>query len=89
MKGLSEGEQLARIFLVLVLYCWASLPLMYLCSFLFSIPSGGFTKMIMANIITGKRPLLCQDVYYVQASANKVIDSAAVKFHLQHIREKK
>lgn len=54
MKGLSEGEQLSRIFLVLVMYCWASLPLMYLCSFMFSIPSGGFTKMIMVNIITGK-----------------------------------
>lgn len=58
MKGLSEGEQLARIFLVLLLYCWASLPLMYLCSFLFSVPSGGFTKMIMANIITGMATII-------------------------------
>ncbi|MPC74719.1 ATP-binding cassette sub-family A member 17 [Portunus trituberculatus] len=60
MKGLSEGEQLGRIFLVMLMYCWASLPLMYLCSFFFSIPSGGFTKMIMVNIITGEwRAFVC------------------------------
>ncbi|XP_063839916.1 phospholipid-transporting ATPase ABCA3-like isoform X2 [Scylla paramamosain] len=58
MKGLSEGEQLGRIFLVMLMYCWASLPLMYLCSFFFSIPSGGFTKMIMVNIITGMATII-------------------------------
>ncbi|XP_042225445.1 phospholipid-transporting ATPase ABCA3-like [Homarus americanus] len=53
LKGLSEGEQLARIMLVFVHYAWVTLPLMYLCSFLFTVPSAGFTRMIIINIISG------------------------------------
>ncbi|KAK4312219.1 hypothetical protein Pmani_016341 [Petrolisthes manimaculis] len=53
MEGLSEWDQLGRIMLILMFYAWASLPLMYLFSFFFSVPSGGFTKMIIINIITG------------------------------------
>ncbi|KAK8753744.1 hypothetical protein OTU49_001413 [Cherax quadricarinatus] len=53
LKGLSEGEQLARILLIFVHYVWVTLPLMYLCSFFFTVPSAGFTRMIIINIISG------------------------------------
>nr|XP_045614978.1 phospholipid-transporting ATPase ABCA3-like isoform X2 [Procambarus clarkii] len=53
LKGLSEGEQLGRIMLIFVHYAWVTLPLMYLCSFFFSVPSAGFTRMIIINIISG------------------------------------
>ncbi|CAL4148549.1 unnamed protein product, partial [Meganyctiphanes norvegica] len=57
-EGLSEGSQLQYFMLVLVLYAWATLPLMYLASFCFTIPSTGFTKMTIINIITGMATLI-------------------------------
>ncbi|XP_071520079.1 phospholipid-transporting ATPase ABCA3 [Panulirus ornatus] len=53
LKGLSEGEQLGRFMLIFIFYAWVTLPLMYLCSFFFRIPSAGFTRMIIINIISG------------------------------------
>lgn len=52
--GFTSFEQQGRIILVFVLYGWAMLPLMYLLSFLFSIPATGFTRTTMFNIFTGK-----------------------------------
>lgn len=49
---ISAGQQ-GRFVLVFLLYGWAMLPLMYLLSFLFSIPATGFTRATMFNIFTG------------------------------------
>lgn len=51
--GFISGEQQSRFILVFFLYGWAMLPLMYLLSFLFSIPATGFTRVTMFNIFTG------------------------------------
>ena len=50
--------QQGRFLLVFILYCWVMLPLMYLLSFLFSIPATGFTRTTMSNIYTGMLKLL-------------------------------
>nr|CAB3219611.1 ATP-binding cassette sub-family A member 3-like [Phallusia mammillata] len=39
--------------LIFALYCWASLPLMYCLSFLFTVPSTGLVRITILNIITG------------------------------------
>ncbi|XP_076053842.1 phospholipid-transporting ATPase ABCA3-like isoform X2 [Oratosquilla oratoria] len=56
--GLSEPDQLGRMAMILALYAWVTLPLMYLFSFLFNIPSSGFTRMTMFNIFTGMATLI-------------------------------
>lgn len=43
-----------NLLILLVSYGLAVIPLMYLWSFAFTIPSTGFTRMIMFNIFTGK-----------------------------------
>ncbi|CAG7726830.1 unnamed protein product, partial [Allacma fusca] len=49
---------LGNLFLLLLFYGWAIIPLMYLFSFRFTIPSTGFTRMIMFNVISGIAPLV-------------------------------
>lgn len=56
--GFVSFEQQGRFMLVFVLYGWAMLPLMYLLSFLFSIPATGFTRTTMFNIFTGNDQLI-------------------------------
>ena len=51
--GFTSGQQQGRFIIVLLLYGWGMLPLMYLFSFLFTVPSSGFTKMSVFNIFTG------------------------------------
>ena len=51
--GFISFQQQGRFVLVFILYGWAMLPLMYLLSFLFSIPATGFTRTTMFNIFTG------------------------------------
>lgn len=43
----------AEIFLFFLLYGWAVLPLMYLLSFIFKVPSTGFIWLTILNIISG------------------------------------
>lgn len=46
----------AEIFLLFLLYGWAVLPLMYLLSFIFKVPSTGFIWLTILNIISGNWP---------------------------------
>lgn len=54
VPGLASKDQFNRIFLLFFLFSWATLPLMYLFSFIFATPSGGFTKTVLINLILGK-----------------------------------
>ena len=51
--GLVSADQQGRFVLVFLLYAWAMLPLMYLLSYLFTVPSSGFTRIAMFNIFFG------------------------------------
>ena len=46
------------VVLLLMLYGWGVIPVMYLASFLFKVPSSGFIRMTIFNIITGLATLL-------------------------------
>ncbi|XP_053687488.1 phospholipid-transporting ATPase ABCA3-like [Sabethes cyaneus] len=51
--GWSTTGELGRIFLILCVFGLAFLPIVYLFSFWFQVPSTGFVKMMMLNIFTG------------------------------------
>ncbi|GLH10706.1 Multidrug resistance protein homolog 49 [Gryllus bimaculatus] len=51
--GFATTEELGRIFVILVFFGWAMIPLMYLASYLFTIPASGYTRMTMFNIFAG------------------------------------
>lgn len=52
-EGWSTYVELARIFLVLICFGFAMLPMTYLASFLFSVPASGMTILSIFNIISG------------------------------------
>ena len=54
IESFKDIEVLLLVFILLLLHGWAMIPLMYLCSFMFSAPSTGYTRMSIANVITGK-----------------------------------
>ncbi|XP_044745815.1 phospholipid-transporting ATPase ABCA3-like [Coccinella septempunctata] len=51
--GLSTGEELGILFLLLFSFGVAMIPWMYLFSFLFTIPSTGYARMFFLSFITG------------------------------------
>ncbi|KAL9704634.1 hypothetical protein quinque_008152 [Culex quinquefasciatus] len=51
--GWSSGEELGRVFLILLVFGFAFLPLTYLLSFRFDVPASGFVKLMLLNIFTG------------------------------------
>ncbi|XP_055535486.1 phospholipid-transporting ATPase ABCA3-like [Wyeomyia smithii] len=51
--GWSTFEQLAKVFLVLLLFGFAVIPTTYLFSYLFDVPATGFVKLMLLNILTG------------------------------------
>lgn len=54
-----KGAKMQGIFLlVLLMYGWAVIPLMYLFSFLFTVPSSGYTRSLFFNFLTGVATLL-------------------------------
>lgn len=53
-----SGERLGYVTLLLLLYGWAIIPLVYLTSFIFSVPSTAFIRLTIFNVITGLATLL-------------------------------
>ncbi|EFA12132.2 ATP-binding cassette sub-family A member 3-like Protein [Tribolium castaneum] len=51
--GFRSTEDLARMFLILFFFGFAMLPMMYLASLLFNVPSTGYTRMTLFCIFTG------------------------------------
>lgn len=51
--GWSTGDELGRVYLMTVFFVWAVLPLVYLFSMLFQIPSDGFIKALLLGIFLG------------------------------------
>ncbi|KAJ8962463.1 hypothetical protein NQ317_001546, partial [Molorchus minor] len=42
-----------RVFLILLYFGWAFLPMLYLAAFIFDVPATGFTRMTLFSIFTG------------------------------------
>ncbi|KAF2898000.1 hypothetical protein ILUMI_08174 [Ignelater luminosus] len=51
--GFKTVDELSRIFSILLYFGFSMLPMMYLASYLFDIPSTGYSRMAMINIFTG------------------------------------
>eukprot|EP00058_Branchiostoma_floridae_P010060 XP_002595548.1 hypothetical protein BRAFLDRAFT_117471 [Branchiostoma floridae] len=58
VKAYVEDGRVAMILLLFFLYGWAMIPMMYLASFLFTVPSTGFVRLTMFNIIAGVATML-------------------------------
>ncbi|XP_049855750.1 phospholipid-transporting ATPase ABCA3 isoform X1 [Schistocerca gregaria] len=52
-EGFRTADELGRIVLMLVLFAWAMLPLIYLVSYLFTVPPTGYSRLTMIFIFTG------------------------------------
>ncbi|XP_068673102.1 phospholipid-transporting ATPase ABCA3-like [Montipora foliosa] len=70
-----EGPRLGYLFLLLMLYGWAIIPLMYLFSFVFRTASTAFVTLTMFNIITGLLTLMTVHLlsipeFYLLSQAN-------------------
>lgn len=52
-EGWSSPDELGRTFTVLILFGFAMLPMTFIASMFFSVPSSGFTRMTIINIFTG------------------------------------
>ena len=48
-----KGERLGYVVVLFLSYGFAIIPLMYLASFLFVVPSTAYTRLTMFNIFTG------------------------------------
>jgi len=53
IEAFTGGGRFADIFLLMLLYGWGVLPLMYLLSFIFTVPSTGLVWLTMFNIFSG------------------------------------
>lgn len=51
--GWSASTELMRLFIVLISFGFAALPLTFIASMFFAIPSSGFTRMSIINVFTG------------------------------------
>ncbi|XP_019627958.1 PREDICTED: ATP-binding cassette sub-family A member 3-like [Branchiostoma belcheri] len=58
VKAYVEDGRVAMILLLFFLYGWSMIPMMYLASFLFTVPSTGFVRITMFNIIAGVATML-------------------------------
>ena len=61
------GERLGYVILLLIIYGWAIIPLIYLTSFLFNVPSTAFIRLTIFNVITGLATLLTVFILSIQA----------------------
>ncbi|CAH1794818.1 unnamed protein product [Owenia fusiformis] len=62
MDAYTSGTNLGSILLLFVVYGWAMLPMMYLMSFIFDVPSTGFVWITMWNILSGIATMLAVNI---------------------------
>lgn len=51
--GWTDFGEIIRLLFLMAVFGWVVLPIVYLFSFLFSVPSGGFTRMAMIFVLSG------------------------------------
>lgn len=52
-EGFQTSGDLARIFVILFCFGFSMLPMMYFASYWFDVPSTGYTRMALLNLLTG------------------------------------
>ncbi|XP_031346756.1 ATP-binding cassette sub-family A member 3-like isoform X2 [Photinus pyralis] len=66
-EGFSSAEDLSRVFALLLAFGFGSLPLTYLASFLFDVPTSGYTRLSLFNIIFGCGCFMIVEILKIQA----------------------
>lgn len=52
--GFSTAPELGRTAVIFLLFGYGALPMTFIASLIFNVPSSGFTRMTTINIFTGK-----------------------------------
>ncbi|CAL8072882.1 unnamed protein product [Orchesella dallaii] len=65
-EDFKAGEMQGYFLLVLIMYGFAVMPLMYLFSFLFTVPSSGYTRMTFFNFLTGMATILAITILQIE-----------------------
>lgn len=53
-EGFQSATDLGRIFFILFYFGFSMLPMMYFSSYLFDVPSTGYTRMTLFSVFTGR-----------------------------------
>eukprot|EP01135_Chromosphaera_perkinsii_P005752 Nk52_evm52s359 gene=Nk52_evmTU52s359 len=56
------GENFPAVILLFITFGWAMIPLMYICSFMFTVPANGFVAMVGLNILLGLATIITTNV---------------------------
>lgn len=78
-KDFKNAEMQGYFLLVLLFYGWGVIPLMYLFSFFFTVPSSGYTRMTFFNFLTGMATTLAISILSIE-SLNLVYLSEALEW---------
>uniref|UniRef100_A0A6P7GKL5 ATP-binding cassette sub-family A member 3-like n=1 Tax=Diabrotica virgifera virgifera TaxID=50390 RepID=A0A6P7GKL5_DIAVI len=60
--GFKSGSDISRMFFILFYFGWAFLPMFYLSSYFFQVPSTGYTRMTLVSIFGGNAAFLVVQV---------------------------
>ncbi|XP_040297886.1 ATP-binding cassette sub-family A member 3 [Bufo bufo] len=67
VRAYIDDHHLADVMLIFLLYGWASIPLMYLFSFLFTSPATAYVRLSIFNILSGTATFLCVTIMSIPA----------------------
>eukprot|EP00124_Ichthyophonus_hoferi_P000157 Ihof_evm21s5 gene=Ihof_evmTU21s5 len=79
----TDGGRMGIVFLLLVLFSWASIPLVYLLSRFANVPATGFSLIIIYNLVTGLGTVIA--VFAVRSLAFQNTDNYAVARILTYV----
>lgn len=82
-EGFATFPELGRILLLLLVFGLSMLPINYIMSLAFTVPSSGFTKMAMINLFTGISlfiTVFTMDAFQDLAETSKVLRSIFMVF---------
>lgn len=75
-NGFKSPEDIGRMFFILFYFGWAFLPLFYLSSYFFEVPSTGYTRMTLISIFGGNAAFLVVQVLQTPGLALEYIGNS-------------
>ncbi|XP_053220123.1 phospholipid-transporting ATPase ABCA3 [Podarcis raffonei] len=66
VKAFTQDNHLVDVMQIFLLYGWATIPLMYLLSFFFSVASTAYTRLTIFNIFSGTATFLAVTIMSIQ-----------------------
>ncbi|KAK5642705.1 hypothetical protein RI129_008872 [Pyrocoelia pectoralis] len=62
IDGFGTVDDLSRVFALLLAFCFGTLPITYLVSFMFDVPTSGYTRLSLFNIFFGSGTFMIVEV---------------------------